>query len=75
MRRNISQTWLGPSGSLFFLFLAALTADMVWDDFRYQETSSGLGLPRWWYTAWVPALSLAIALRAALVLRRMLGPK
>jgi TRAP-type C4-dicarboxylate transport system permease small subunit len=58
--------------TLFFLFLAGLTADMVWDEIRYQETSSGLGLPRWWYTVWVPALSLVIAFRAALVLGRML---
>ena len=58
--------------TLFFLFLAGLTADMVWDEIRYQETSSGLGLPRWWYTVWVPALSLVIALRAAIVLARML---
>ena len=58
--------------TLFFLFLAGLTAVMVWDDFRYQETSSGLGLPRWWYTVWVPVLSLVIALRAAIVLARML---
>jgi len=52
---------------LFFLFLGALTGDMVWDDYRYDETSSGLGVPRWWYTVWVPVLCLVIAYRAALV--------
>ncbi len=55
----------------FFLFLGALTGDMVWDDFRYNETSSGLGVPRWWYTIWVPVLSLAIAYRAGLVYERL----
>ena len=55
----------------FFVFLALLTGDMVWDDIRYNETSSGLGVPRWWYTVWVPALSLAIAGRAAGVYRRL----
>ena len=57
--------------TIFFLVLAALTGDMVWDDFRYNETSSGLNVPRWWYTVWVPVLSLAIAFRAAQVYRRL----
>lgn len=55
----------------FFLVLAALTGDMVWDDYRYNETSSGLGVPRWWYTIWVPILSLAIAYRAGKVYERL----
>ena len=57
--------------TLFFLFLGTLTGDMVWDDYRYNETSSGLGVPRWWYTVWVPILSLAIAYRAGMVYERL----
>jgi TRAP-type C4-dicarboxylate transport system permease small subunit len=53
--------------TIFFLVLTALTGDMVWDDYRYNETSSGLNVPRWWYTVWVPVLSLVIAFRAAQV--------
>ena len=49
---------------LFFLVLALLTGRMAWDDFKYAEISMGLGVPRWWYTAWVPAFSLAIAFRS-----------
>jgi TRAP-type C4-dicarboxylate transport system permease small subunit len=49
--------------AVFFLVLAALTGRMAWDDFHYAEISMGLGVPRWWYTAWVPALSLVISLR------------
>ena len=48
---------------LFFLVLALLTGRMAWDDFKYAEISMGLGVPRWWYTAWVPAFSLVIAFR------------
>ena len=48
---------------LFFLALALLTGRMAWDDFRYAEISMGLGVPRWWYTAWVPAFALVISLR------------
>jgi TRAP-type C4-dicarboxylate transport system permease small subunit len=49
--------------AVFFVVLAVLTGRMAWDDFRYAEISSGLGVPRWWYTAWVPAFSLVVALR------------
>jgi len=49
--------------AVFFLVLAALTGRMAWDDFHFAEMSSGLGVPRWWYTAWVPALALVIAVR------------
>ena len=53
-----------------FLVLAVLTGRMAWDDFRYAELSMGLGVPRWWYTAWVPALSAVISLRVIQALRR-----
>ena len=49
---------------VFFLALAALTGRMAWDDFRYAEISMGLGVPRWWYSAWVPAFSLVISFRS-----------
>jgi TRAP-type C4-dicarboxylate transport system permease small subunit len=58
---------------LFFMLLAALLGRYVWDEFRYGETTMALGVPRWWYSIWLPVLSLAIALRAlglALRLRR-----
>ena len=48
---------------VFFLVLALLTGRMAWDDYKYAEISMGLGVPRWWYTAWVPALSLVISFR------------
>jgi TRAP-type C4-dicarboxylate transport system permease small subunit len=49
----------------FFVLLTVLSVRMVWDEFRFDETSPGIGVPKWWYTVWVPLLSLAIALRAA----------
>ncbi len=71
--------FLALSGALvttiFFVVLAGLTGDMVWDDFRYNETSSGLGVPRWWYTVWVPVMSLVIAYRAGQVYRRLKSGK
>jgi TRAP-type C4-dicarboxylate transport system permease small subunit len=57
---------------VFFIALAALTGRMAWDDFRYSEISMGLGVPRWWYSAWVPALSLVIAFRTLQYFRQKL---
>ncbi|HUN69256.1 MAG TPA: TRAP transporter small permease [Burkholderiales bacterium] len=56
--------------AVFFLVLAVLTGRMAWDDFHYAEISSGLGVPRWWYTAWVPAFSVVIAIRVMQSLKR-----
>jgi TRAP-type C4-dicarboxylate transport system permease small subunit len=54
-----------------FLFLAALSVRIVYDHWRYDETSPGIGVPQWWYSIWLPILSLAIAGRAfGLFLRR-----
>lgn len=59
----------------FFLALALLTGRMAWDDFRYAEISMGLGVPRWWYTAWVPAFSLVISFRVFQTLNRKMNEK
>ena len=47
-----------------FLLLAALFARWVWDQYRFNETSMGLGVPLWWYGVIVPLLCLAISARA-----------
>ena len=66
---------LALSGALvtavFFLALAWLTGRVAWDEFRYAEISMGLGIPRWWYTGWVPAFSLVISFRVFQVLIRL----
>lgn len=55
----------------FFVLLTALLGRYVWDEFRYGETSMALGVPRWWYSVWLPMLSAAIALRALGLARRL----
>lgn len=59
--------------TVFVLFagMAVLSARVLWDDVQYGETSPGIGVPQWWYTMWLPLLSIAIALRAlGLFIRR-----
>ena len=50
--------------ALLFTVLAVLSVRLVWDDWRYEETSPGIGVPQWWYSIWLPICSVAIALRA-----------
>jgi TRAP-type transport system small permease protein len=55
---------------LLFSLLAWYGARMAWDDYRYEVTSPSLGIPQWWYTVCLPALSVLIVLRLIALLRR-----
>jgi len=57
--------------ALLFTLIGVLSIRLVWDDYRFGETSPGIGIPQWWYTVWLPILSIGIALRAVgLFIRR-----
>ena len=57
--------------ALLFALIGVLSIRLVWDDYRYNETSPGIGIPQWWYSIWLPVLSLGMALRAVgLFIRR-----
>ena len=49
-----------------FAVLAALFVVTLAEEIKWSETSMGLGVPRWWFTAPIPLLCAAVALRAAL---------
>jgi TRAP-type C4-dicarboxylate transport system permease small subunit len=56
---------------LLFALIAVLSTRVVWDDIKFGETSPGIGVPQWWYTVWLPIMSVAIAGRAlGLFIRR-----
>lgn len=58
--------------AVMFLALAVLGARITWDEYTFGETSPGIGVPSWWYSVWLPVLSVGIALRAlALALRNL----
>jgi TRAP-type C4-dicarboxylate transport system permease small subunit len=52
--------------TLVFVLLTVLFARMVADEVRWAETSMGLGVPRWWFTAAAPLLTAAVAVRSLL---------
>ena len=62
-RKRLAQFGAAMVAVLFFL-IAALSVRVVWDDYRFEETSPGIGVPQWWYSIWLPICSLAIAGRA-----------
>jgi len=67
--------WLAQFGAalvaLLFGVIAVLSVRVVYDDFRFEETSPGIGVPQWWYSIWLPVLSLLITWRAiGLYIRR-----
>lgn len=49
--------------ALLFGLLVWYGSRMAWDDWRFEVTSSGLGVPQWWYTVALPVLSAAILAR------------
>jgi len=58
--------------ALAFSVLAALASRLAWDDFRYEVTSPGIGVPQWWYTITLPVLAAVVALRALQRLRTLM---
>ncbi|MEI7786783.1 MAG: TRAP transporter small permease [Betaproteobacteria bacterium] len=42
------------ASAFFFAVLGVLSAQMAWDEFRYNETSPAIGIPKWWYSVWLP---------------------
>lgn len=56
--------------AITFAILAVLGARMTYDEYRFEVTSPGLGIPTWIYTIWLPILSLAILGRAIGVFMR-----
>ena len=61
--------------ALLFGVIAVLSVRVVWDDYRFGETSPGIGVPQWWYSIWMPVISALICARAVgLLVRRNREP-
>jgi len=69
-RRGVRIVSTGAAAFTFML-LGFLGARMAWDEYRFEVTSPGLGIPTWIYTVWLPLLSLAILGRAIGVIIRI----
>jgi len=49
--------------ALMFAIMAYYGSFLFWDDWQYDTTSPGIGIPQWIYTIWLPLLSVVIFLR------------
>lgn len=50
-------------GAVMFGIIAWYGTFLFWDDWQYETTSPGIGIPQWIYTIWLPLLSALIVLR------------
>jgi TRAP-type C4-dicarboxylate transport system permease small subunit len=49
---------------LCFAILVRYGYKLAYDEYRFEVLSNGLGNPNWWYTGWLPLLSVLVVLRA-----------
>jgi len=59
------------SNALLFAVMGVLSAQMAWDEFRYDETSPAIGLPKWWYSVWLPIFCGVVCTRAVQRFQRL----
>jgi TRAP-type C4-dicarboxylate transport system permease small subunit len=64
-RRRRLRLLSAAATALLFMALAALFGVTLAEEIKWGETSMGLGVPRWWFTAPIPLFCAAIAWRAA----------
>ena len=53
--------------------MGVLSAQMAWDEFRYDETSPAIGVPKWWYSVWLPIFCGVVCTRALQRFKRLRG--
>lgn len=70
-RRRLLAMFSELASIVAFLMLFGLSLRLLWDDYRYDVTSPGIGVPQWWYTLWLPVLALLIAARSVQRLVRL----
>ena len=67
---GLARRFAAACSLLMFGLLAWYGVAMAWDDYNFEVTSPSLGVPQWWYTIWLPVLSIVIVLRLLAVLWR-----
>ena len=70
--RRIAEAFATLATIAMFGILIVLGARLVWDEYRFEVTSPGLGEPQWIYTLALPLLAAAVVGRALGYLLRVL---
>jgi len=53
----------GLCGVLLLGMIVWFGAKLAWQEYRWETTSPGLGLPQWWYIVWLPLLAAVMLVR------------
>ena len=61
--RRFTETIAWGAALVMFGILVWYGGRLTYDQWRFEETSPGLGNPQWLYTVWMPLLSAVVALR------------
>ena len=65
----VPRLWLEAAvlvlGMGLFALIAWYGARLTWDEYSFEVSSSGLGVPQWLYTLWLPVLCGVICARIA----------
>lgn len=69
-RRSRLAKFSAIANALFFLALGVLSTQMAWDEYRFGDTSPAIGLPKWWYSVWLPIFCGILCARSIQRLRR-----
>ena len=63
-RQRALRIFSGCASGLLFVIMAVLFTRMTADQWKYAETSMGLGIPLWWFTIFSPLMCAGLALRS-----------
>ena len=69
-RRVILEKFSAVANASCFFGLGVLSAMMAWDEFRFGDTSPAIGVPKWWYSIWLPVFCGILCTRSLQRLRR-----
>ncbi|MDT8879608.1 TRAP transporter small permease [Halomonas saccharevitans] len=61
--RRVLILFQGACGLTVLGLITWFGARMTWQEVQWGSLSPGLGLPQWWYLAWLPLLSALMMLR------------
>ncbi|MGE4532882.1 TRAP transporter small permease [Halomonas sp.] len=53
----------GLCGVLLLGLIVWFGGKLAWQEYRWETTSPGLGLPQWWYIVWLPLLAVVMLVR------------
>jgi len=70
--RRVTETLAWTAALVMFGFLVWYGGRLTYDQWRFEETSPGLGNPQWLYTVWMPLLSAVVGARVLGRLWRLL---